>query len=115
MDAVEKLKVKGLKIELVLLEKVPNDRVRELMQECDILAEQFIATAYAFSGIEGMASGLPVMANLESEYYTRVYRRYSFLNECPILSTTPETLEQNLELCWVWEKKRMKLFKHCKI
>ena len=50
------------------------------------------------SGIEGMASGIPVMANLQDEYYTRVYRRYSFLNECPILSTTPETVKENLRL-----------------
>lgn len=96
--AVEKLRARGLQVELVLLEKVPNEKVRQLMQEVDILAEQFIATAYAFSGIEGMASGLPVMANLDDPYYTRIYRRYSFLNECPIFSTTPETLERNLEI-----------------
>ncbi len=98
VNAVKRLKEKGLQVELVLLEKVPNDKVCEIMRECDILGEQFIANAYALSGIEGMASGLPVLANLENEYYTRVYRRYSFLNECPILSTTPETLERNLEI-----------------
>ncbi len=94
--AVETLQGEGLKIDLVLMEKVPNDQVRETMQTVDILADQFIATAYALSAIEGMASGLPVMSNLEHEAYTRVFRRYAFLNECPILSTTPETLTQNL-------------------
>jgi glycosyltransferase involved in cell wall biosynthesis len=98
LDAVETLKGEGLQVELVLLEKVPNDRVREVMQEVDILGEQFIATGYALSGIEGMASGLPVMANLEHEAYTRLFRRYGFLNECPILSTSPETLTDNLRL-----------------
>lgn len=98
IKAVEDLKKEGLQIELILLEKVPNVKVKELMQEADILAEQFIATAYALSGIEGMASGLPVMANLDKEAYTTVFRRYSFLNECPILSTTPETLKDNLRL-----------------
>jgi hypothetical protein len=61
----------------------------------DILAEQFII-GYAFSGIEGMASGLAVMSNLSGEAYTRVFRRYAYLNECPILSTTPETIKDNL-------------------
>lgn len=98
VHAVEELRQEGLQIELVLLEKVPNSRVRELMQESDILAEQFIATGYALSGIEGMASGLPVMANLEHEAYTRVFRRYSYLDECPILSTAPETLKRNLRI-----------------
>jgi glycosyltransferase involved in cell wall biosynthesis len=98
LRAVEELKNEGLQIDLRLLERVPNAEVRRIVAETDILAEQFIATAYAMSGMEGMACGLPVMANLDSEYYTQVFRRYSFLNECPILSTTPETLRDNLRL-----------------
>ena len=98
LKAIEELKDEGLLIELVLLEKVPNTKVKELMQEVDILAEQFIFIGYALSGIEGMSSGLPVLANLDNEAYTTIFRRYSFLNECPILSTTPETLKDNLRL-----------------
>lgn len=98
LHIVNELQEEGLKIELVLLENVKNSKVYELMQEVDILAEQFIATGYALSGIEGMSSGLPVMANLDNKDYTEVFRRYSFLNECPILSTTPETLKDNLRL-----------------
>ncbi len=96
--AVDRLKAEGLLVDLVLLEGVPNEEVREIMRGSDILAEQFIFTGYALSGIEGMASGLPVMANLEHEAYTRLHRRYGFLDECPILSTTPETLADNLRL-----------------
>ena len=44
------------------------------------------------SAVEGMASGLAVLSNLDDETHTRLFRRYSFLNECPILSTTPGTL-----------------------
>jgi glycosyltransferase involved in cell wall biosynthesis len=68
------------------------------MSEVDILAEQFIVTCFGLSAIEGMASGLPVMANLENEAYTRVFRRYAFLNECPVLSSSPENLKGNLRL-----------------
>jgi glycosyltransferase involved in cell wall biosynthesis len=98
IQAVEELQAEGLKVELVLLEGVPNDRVRERMSEVDILAEQFIVTCFGLSAIEGMASGLPVMANLENEAYTRVFRRYAFLNECPVLSSSPENLKGNLRL-----------------
>lgn len=98
VDAVAALRAEGLEIELVLLEGVANAVVRQTMTEVDILAEQFLATGYALSGIEGMASGLPVMANLEHEAYTRVFRRFGFLDECPILSTTPETLRDQLRL-----------------
>jgi glycosyltransferase involved in cell wall biosynthesis len=99
VKAVEELREEGLKVELLLVERMPNEEVRRLMaEEADILAEQFIATGYGMNGIEGMASGLPVLANLEHEAYTRVFRRYSYLNECPILSTTPETIKENLRV-----------------
>jgi glycosyltransferase involved in cell wall biosynthesis len=98
LDAVDRLKAEGLLIDLVLLEKVPNDVVRQTMLEVDIHAEQFIGIGYALSGIEGMAAGLPVLANLDNETFTRVFRRYSFLDECPILSSPPERLVSNLRL-----------------
>jgi glycosyltransferase involved in cell wall biosynthesis len=94
--AVERLQAEGLLIELVLLEGVPNDEVRRRMADADILAEQFVFTGYALSGIEGMASGLPVMANLDHRAYTQLHRRYAFLDECPVVSTTPETLAGDL-------------------
>lgn len=96
INAIERLRTDGLQVELMLIENVPNDEVRGLLASADILAEQFLATGYAMSGIEGMACGLPVLSNLENEAYTRVFRRYGFLDECPILSTTPETLHRNL-------------------
>lgn len=98
IQAVKDLKKEGLHIDLILLEQVPNQDILKWMKKVDILAEQFIATAYALNGIEGMASGLPVLANLDNDMYTTLFRRYSFLNECPILSTTPESLKNNLRL-----------------
>jgi glycosyltransferase involved in cell wall biosynthesis len=97
IDAVEQLKAEGLQIELILLERVPNERVRELMQEVDILADQFVLPGYGLNAIEGMSSGLPVMCNMDDEVYTRVFRRYSFLNECPIVSTSVESIKRNLK------------------
>lgn len=98
VEAVKQLQDEGLKVELVMLEGVSNAEVKARMQEVDILAEQFIATGYAFNAIEGMASGLPVLANLDHEAYTRVFRRYGFLDECPILSSPPERLKENIRL-----------------
>lgn len=114
IKAIDELKEEGLEIELVLLEKVPNTMVRELMQEVDILAEQFIAPGYALSGMEGMASGLPVLSNLDYEDYVKIFRRYSFLNECPILSTTPETLKDNLHLLVTNPELRKELGELCR-
>lgn len=97
IEAVRELNAEGLNVELVLMEKKSNREVLQLLKEVDVLAEQFIY-GYGLSGIEGMTCGLPVLSNLDNEEYTRVFRRYSYLNECPILSTTPETLKDNLRL-----------------
>ncbi|MDC3335230.1 hypothetical protein OAV71_01865 [Opitutales bacterium] len=93
LDAIDTLKNEGLKIELKLLEKVSNDVVRDVMsQKVDILVEQIIFTSHGLSGLEGMASGLPTISNMEDETYTLPMRRWSFLNECPIVSASPETI-----------------------
>jgi glycosyltransferase involved in cell wall biosynthesis len=99
IHAVEELKREGLKVNLILVEGKKNAEVKKILEaEADILAEQIIATGYAMSGIEGMATGLPVLSNLSNEYYVRVLRRYSYLNECPILSSTPENIKHNLRI-----------------
>lgn len=99
IKAVNELKKENLQIELILLEKKPNAEVRRMMQdEADILAEQFVFNAYAMSGVEGMASGLPVMANLSNPHYTRLFRLHSYLNECPVLSTAIEEIKDNLRI-----------------
>ncbi|HKC69391.1 MAG TPA: glycosyltransferase, partial [Bacteroidia bacterium] len=93
IDAVKKLKTEGILVELVLIEKKTNNEVREILQfEVDIHIEQLIYTGYALSAIEGMACGLPVITNEENELLTRILRRYSFLDECPVISATPENI-----------------------
>jgi glycosyltransferase involved in cell wall biosynthesis len=98
IEAVDALKKEGLLVELVLLEKIKNDKVRELLySDADILVEQLIL-GYALSAIEGMATGLPVITALEEEIYTRVFRRFSYLNECPMLSSSPEKIKEDLRI-----------------
>jgi hypothetical protein len=93
IKAVNDLKNEGYKIRFMLIERIQNERVREIFQtEVDILVEQLICTGYGMNGLEGLASGLPTIANLEDENYTLPLRRWSYLSECPIVSATPENL-----------------------
>lgn len=98
IQAIDELNKEGYKVELLLLEKMKNDKVlRILCEEADILISQLLY-GYALSAIEGMASGLPVIANMEDEEFDkRVFRRFSFLDECPILSGTPETVKERIK------------------
>lgn len=97
IDAVRRLQEEGLKVDLLLMEGIQNTEVQRLLHEdTDILVEQLIATGHGFNGVEGMATGLPVVANLEDDGFTLPFRRWSFLSECPIVSASPENLQERL-------------------
>jgi len=89
--AVEALKAEGLQVELQLIEGMQNHEVRACMRRADILAEQLILPFHGLSGIEGLATGLPVIANLTMDEYLEVLRRFSFLDECPVVAADPDS------------------------
>ena len=93
INSINQLKKEGLDIELLLLEGVQNDEVQStLNSKVDILIDQLVLTGHGLHALEGMASGLPTIVNLEDETYTLPMRRWSFLNECPLVSATPEDI-----------------------
>jgi glycosyltransferase involved in cell wall biosynthesis len=95
--AVEDLRGEGLKVELLLIEKMQNSEVkRVLAKEADILVEALVCTGHGLNGLEGMATGLPVITNLEDDSYTEAFRTWSYLDECPILSASPENIKERL-------------------
>jgi hypothetical protein len=94
INAVDELNHEGVEIELVLVEGMPNSTVRSLLSEnIDVLVEQLIAPGYAMSAIEGLASGVVVVANLSDERISIPFKRWSYLSECPIVSANPETIK----------------------
>lgn len=99
IQAVEELKKEGYKIELMLLEKVKNQLVREILySKADILVEKIIHNGcYAQSALEGMATGIPVISNFENEKVAKAFRRYSYLDECPLIFSNPENIKDDLK------------------
>jgi hypothetical protein len=90
--AVDELRAEGLPLELVLVERMPNDQARLVYQEADIIADQFLIGAYALFAIEGMALGKPVICYLNP----RFYRYHPEWSECPIVSANPDELKAAL-------------------
>ncbi|HWY12487.1 MAG TPA: glycosyltransferase [Bacteroidia bacterium] len=98
VEAIKELKAEGILIDFILIEKMKNSEVKRILQtEADILLEQIII-GHGLNAIEGMACGLPVITNLEEEGYANVFRRFSFFNECPLVSATPEDIKETLRL-----------------
>lgn len=94
VNAAEELKAEGLDIELILAERVPNEKIHELMASVDIIADQLIIGWYAMFAIEGMAMGKPVLCcirdDLENLYTVAGLIRPG---EIPLVHCTPLTVK----------------------
>lgn len=99
IDAVTTLQNEGLKVNLTLLEGVPNSRVREfLCEHSDILVEQLVFTGHGLSALEGMAAGVTTVSNLEDDSIMTTFRRWTYFGECPLVSASPENITDVLRV-----------------
>jgi glycosyltransferase involved in cell wall biosynthesis len=90
--AIERLRSQGVQVELVLVESLRNDEARRIYERADVIADQFLNGAYAMFAMEGMALGKPVICYL-SDRFRPAHPEW---DECPIVSATPDTLEDEL-------------------
>ncbi len=91
IEATRALQSEGHDIQLDLIEGVSNHESIRRIATADILVDQLLV-GYALTAIEGLASGKVVVSGLDSPRYD-VFRRYSYLDECPIVSASPESIE----------------------
>lgn len=96
LQVIKELENEGFNIKFHLIEGLPNDEVRKLLQHnVHILIDQIYAIGYGLNAIEGMASSCVVMANLSDQRYTSIYEG-TYLDECPIISINKSNLKQEL-------------------
>lgn len=96
-QAIARLQARGRLIEYVKVQGIPNTQVIELFETCDLVADQFIGGAYGYTALEAMALGRPVLS------FVRSRDLVDAPDECPIINTTPDTLEE--VLTWVLDNR----------
>lgn len=91
IEAVEHLKVEGFPIELVLVEKVPNEKALDIYRSADVIFDQCLIGFHGYFALEGMAMGKPVMCFIRKpeEYLLHP-------DKCPIINTSINTLEEDI-------------------
>jgi len=94
IDAVEALRSEGVAIELDLVEGLPNHEALQRYALADIVADQFLAGAYALFAIEAMSLGKPVLCYLNPRFAPW----HPEWSECPIVSASPDQLLEQLRL-----------------
>lgn len=89
--AVDELRRQGIPIELVLVERVPNDQALLIYRTADIVFDQCLVGFHGYFALEAMALGKPVMC------FIRHPDRY-LLNheECPIINVHRDQLKDAL-------------------
>jgi glycosyltransferase involved in cell wall biosynthesis len=98
IKAVTSLQSQGVPIDLVLLEGLKNEEIQEqLRNHSDIHFDQLYFDGYAMSAIEAMACGVPVLGGFNGPA-RRFFDEFSFTEECPIMSVTSATLEEQLRV-----------------
>jgi glycosyltransferase involved in cell wall biosynthesis len=89
--AVERLRVEGHDVELDLIERVSNEEALARVAAADVYVDQLLF-GYAMAALEAMAFGKVVISGIEDTRDYQVFRRYSYLDECPIVPASPETI-----------------------
>lgn len=101
VDAVETLRKEGLEVELVVLERVPNERVRDAIASADVVADQLVIGWYALFAIEAMALERPVLCSVREDL-EELYVDAGLIErgELPLVRCTPATTTEVLRrLC----------------
>ncbi|MGE4094900.1 MAG: hypothetical protein AB7G75_29135 [Candidatus Binatia bacterium] len=97
INAVNELVAEGLNIELIILERAPNSKVREIMASVDVVADQLIIGWYAMFALEAMAMEKPVLcylrADLEALYIAAGLVKVA---EIPIIQCSPLTVKERI-------------------
>jgi glycosyltransferase involved in cell wall biosynthesis len=93
--AVEQLRSEGMQLDYLRLEGASADTRRRALLDADIFVEQLVTPMYGTGALEAMAMGRAVLSNVGGDA-TRVFRQFSFLDECPVVDTDSETIRPHL-------------------
>ena len=97
VSAVESLKREGFDIELIILQKVPNEKIKEMILSADIIADQLVIGWYGMFAVEAMAMGKPVLCYIRPDFEEFfIHEGVLEPDELPIIRCTYRNLKQTL-------------------
>lgn len=98
LPLLEKMASRGIDLELVSPDEVPNLDVRYLQLQSDIFLEMLTFGWFGANAREAMMLGKPVICYIRPEWLQSVRNEIpEYADELPIVSATPQTVEKVLE------------------
>jgi len=90
-SAIQELRAEGVAIELVLVEKMPNEQALRIYRSADLIFDQCMIGFHGYFALEAMALAKPVMC------FIRKPNEYLLApDECPLIQTSLATLKADL-------------------
>lgn len=102
LKAIKSLKSEGIEFDFQKVEKMPNSKLRNLLNEADILVDQLYSTTIASVASEAMASGCAVLAR-----YLPDYSKVEM--PCPVVNTNIFTFKDDLRALILDKGRRQEL------
>jgi len=107
---VDRLKREGYPVEMVFCTNVPNKEVRFYQAQADIFLEMLTFGWFGANTREAMMLGKPVICFLRPEWLESARREIpEYIDELPIVSATPETVEHVLRDLIQDKEKRLEI------
>ena len=94
-QAVDRLRDKGIDVELRLFHKIPNNKIRESIASCHVLIDQIYAGFYGGVAVEAMSVGRPVLCFIRHADLRHLPKE--MVDDLPIISISASTLEADIE------------------
>jgi glycosyltransferase involved in cell wall biosynthesis len=97
LPLIDKLRTKGMQIELINSTNIPNKEVRFLQVQADIFLDMLTYGWFGATAREAMMLGKPVICFIRPEWLESVREEIpDYAKELPIISATPQTVENIL-------------------
>lgn len=97
LDLVLKLKNEGLPVELIFFNGIPNKIIKYYQMQSDIVVDMLTFGFFGANVREAMMLGKPVVCYLRPEWLEDMRLEIpDYVNELPIISATPDTVEEVL-------------------
>ncbi len=94
LPLLEKLRAEGIAIELIHPTGIPNKEVRFLQAQADIFLDMLTYGWFGANAREAMMLGKPVICYLRPEWLESMRaERPDYVDELPVISATPHTVE----------------------
>lgn len=110
LPLVERLRAEGCQLELIEPTGIPNKEVRYLQAQADIFLEMLTFGWFGANAREAMMLGKPVICFLRPEWLESARQEIpDYIDELPIISATPQTVETVLRDLITNKEKRIEI------